>query len=198
MNAKQSNLLTLVAIAIIFVAPIATSYYLNAIGWQSDKTRNRGHLLPSPVPMADKAFTLADNSILSLKTLKHTWALLYVGGQSCDQQCLKRIDELKRVHIALGKNQKRVQLLYLDSSASAAMAGRLKENNPGFKVLNNPKASVLSWKTQLDGVTTGMSATGMIFIIDPLGNIIMYYLPDEDAIGIRKDMGRLLHVSRVG
>lgn len=198
MNAKLSNLLTLMAIAAIFVAPIGASYYLNAIGWQSGKTKNRGHLLPKPVPMAEKTFSLSGSKTLSLASMKHSWALLYAGGKTCQQDCRKRLDELLRVHVALGKNQKRVKLLYLDAAADDSVSSMISNKYPHFDILGNPAESVAAWKTQLDAVIEAKDATGLVFIIDPLGNVIMYYLPAEDAIGIRKDMGRLLHVSRVG
>jgi len=37
-----------------------------------------------------------------------------------------------------------------------------------------------------------------IYIVDPLGNVMMRYGKDADPTGIKKDMTRLLKVSRIG
>lgn len=198
MNAKKSNRLTLIALAVLFLAPVAGSYFLHYTDWQPGNTKNHGDLLPAPMAMAEQTFSLADGSSLSLEGMKHSWGLLYIGGNSCDKQCDQRMDELRRVHIALGKNQKRVRLLYLDDSGKSAISAKLKSSYPRVKVLTKPAMSVSAWKAQLDGVSAGRAAIGTVFIIDPLGNAIMSYQPDADATGIRKDMGRLLHVSQVG
>jgi len=198
MNVKKSNRWTIVALVVLFVAPVAGSYILHYAGWQPEKTKNRGDLLASPVPMAEQTFSLVDGSSLSLNDMKHSWGLLYIGGSSCDKLCEQRMNDLRRVHLALGKNQKRVHRLYLDDSGKDNIAAELKSRYPKVKVLAKPAMSVSAWKAQLDGVSAGKARPGMVFIIDPLGNAIMSYQPDADATGIRKDMGRLLHVSQVG
>ena len=198
MNVKKSNRWTIVALVALFVAPVAGSYILHYAGWQPEKTKNRGDLLPSPVPMAEQTFSLMDGSSLSLNDMKHSWGLLYIGGSSCDKLCEQRMNDLRSVHLSLGKNQKRVRRLYLDDSGKNNIAAELKSRYPKVKVLAKPAMSVSAWKAQLDGVSAGKARPGTVFIIDPLGNAIMSYQPDADATGIRKDMGRLLHVSQVG
>ena len=37
-----------------------------------------------------------------------------------------------------------------------------------------------------------------IWLVDPLGNLMMRYPPDADASRIRRDMTRLLKYSRIG
>ena len=37
-----------------------------------------------------------------------------------------------------------------------------------------------------------------LYIVDPLGNIFMYYNKDFDAKGLKKDIKKLLRISRIG
>jgi hypothetical protein len=37
-----------------------------------------------------------------------------------------------------------------------------------------------------------------LYIIDPLGNIFMYYEKDFDAKGLKKDIKKILKISRIG
>ena len=39
---------------------------------------------------------------------------------------------------------------------------------------------------------------GRVYIVDPLGNLMMYYRPDADAGGLLKDLRKLLKFSRIG
>ena len=39
---------------------------------------------------------------------------------------------------------------------------------------------------------------GRIYLVDPMGNLMMFYEPDADAKGMVKDLERLLKISYVG
>jgi hypothetical protein len=37
-----------------------------------------------------------------------------------------------------------------------------------------------------------------IYLIDPLGNLVLRYAPGADPSGIRRDLARLLRLSQIG
>jgi hypothetical protein len=39
---------------------------------------------------------------------------------------------------------------------------------------------------------------GRLFVVDPLGNLILSYPPDADQARLLKDLARLISVSRIG
>jgi len=47
-------------------------------------------------------------------------------------------------------------------------------------------------------VAKGAELRDHIWLVDPLGNLMMRYPPDADAARIRRDMTRLLKYSRIG
>jgi hypothetical protein len=58
---------------------------------------------------------------------------------------------------------------------------------------------------RLEGVFTSAAASsdaarpqGRIYIVDPLGNLMMSYAPGADAKGMLEDLKRLLKLSHVG
>jgi hypothetical protein len=45
---------------------------------------------------------------------------------------------------------------------------------------------------------TALDAPGRVYLIDPIGNLVLSYAPDADPSGMRKDLARLLRLSQVG
>ncbi|MDH5633408.1 MAG: hypothetical protein OEZ10_10505 [Gammaproteobacteria bacterium] len=194
---NRGNRFTIIAVAVVFLAPIVGAYILHATGWQPESTKNRGALVPGPVAMAEQHFNLANGGSLALKDIRHSWGVLYIGGDSCDPDCVERLERLRRAHISLGKNQPRVHRLYLARSATHDYQA-LGRQFPELKILAAPEAGIVSWRAQLKDAVGGDLVPGMMFIIDPLGNAILNYRADADPVDVRKDLGRLLHVSRLG
>jgi hypothetical protein len=44
----------------------------------------------------------------------------------------------------------------------------------------------------------GAEGPGRVFVVDPLGNVMMRYGADATTKGIQKDLKRLLKVSQIG
>ena len=43
-----------------------------------------------------------------------------------------------------------------------------------------------------------MPQSGSVFLVDPMGNLMMNYPVNTDPTDLRKDIGRLLRASRIG
>ncbi|MEO8675825.1 MAG: hypothetical protein ABI569_09610, partial [Casimicrobiaceae bacterium] len=64
----------------------------------------------------------------------------------------------------------------------------LRAQHPGLVVARVPERVLAT----LPGTTPG------IWLIDPLGNLVLYYPADPDIKGLAKDLTRLLRASRIG
>jgi cytochrome oxidase Cu insertion factor (SCO1/SenC/PrrC family) len=114
--------------------------------------------------------------------------LIYARISPCEAQCAAELDRLQQVHAALGRDQDRVQRVFLtgdprESSRrqSGLVAGRL-EPRSSLSMLLGPERI----------------AAGRVFVVDPLGNLVSSYPPDADRRRILEDLERLLDVSKVG
>jgi hypothetical protein len=45
---------------------------------------------------------------------------------------------------------------------------------------------------------SALATPGRIYLVDPIGNLVLSYPPDADPSGMRKDLARLLHLSQLG
>ena len=80
-----------------------------------------------------------------------------------------------------------------------AAADRLREIYPAFHMVHD--ADRFLWRI-LEGVAAQGAAPGSAggdtFLVDPLGNIMMAYEAGSDPNGLKKDLKRLLKVSKLG
>lgn len=196
---RAGNRIKILLVAGIFLAPAVTATILKLSGWRPAQTGNYGELILPPRPLTALQFTALDGSRVAIGDYRRKWLMVTFGSGRCDEFCEKNIYKMRQVHIATGKHHKRVKrLLVLTSKASSKLPKRLQAY-PDLAVVTGPAKSVRDLANQLqtnDG--TALDSLNRIYLIDPLGNFMMTYDRNADPAGIRKDLGRLLRVSRIG
>ena len=127
--------------------------------------------------------------MLAADYFKGEWVLLFRHAGDCGDACHQALYVLRQVRLAQGKNIDRVKrLLLLEGAAMPAWAGEVAQHYPGLDIARaaGPEASA------------AIPAAGRIYLVDPLGNLMMEYAPDADPRGMIKDLERLLRISYVG
>jgi hypothetical protein len=125
--------------------------------------------------------------------LRGKWFLVMADGADCDARCEHKIWQLRQLRTMQGKEMERVERVWLvDDRAEPAL--RLHEPYAGTWVVRQPDPSLLAALP----LPKGGQLRDHIWLVDPLGNLMMRYPPDADATRIRKDMTRLLKYSRIG
>lgn len=100
------------------------------------------------------------------------WHVIYLAKAPCKQTCKEIIYQLHQVQKALGKNATRVDILTF--THNPAQFARLSAAFPKHFVITNK-----------------------IYLVDPLGNLFMYYPALTDPLNILKDLKRVLEVSQI-
>lgn len=120
---------------------------------------------------------------LNLEHEKPTWAIVYQPKSTCDKLCSEQLYGLHQTYIALGKLQKRVSAYVLADDIPMEEYQKLQT-----KSIND----------------TNLSANH-IYLVDPLGKVIMQYPGSEsrdETIQTSKDLladiKKLLKYARVG
>lgn len=112
------------------------------------------------------------------------WTLLYTSPGSCARDCLMLMDLLKRVCRAQTRGPSRVQRVLAVRVLTEDTARVLKQVDPGLQVVLAPEPWVLP--------------AGQVYLVDPLGNLVLRYPPGFSPQGLARDLGRLMGLSRVG
>lgn len=184
----------------VFLAPwvAAVLVYFVFPGVISQTRTNKGHLLvpAQPVP-AFVMYTHDGEKVASKDVFSQRWTMLYVGSSNCGQTCRNRLHDLRQIHKALFKKAYRVQrvMLVTDKHDWAGLRKLVARQHPQLKVLFSAGHALRQF---LDTKVSDAGANGDVYVIDPHGNWVLYYLPDQPAKSILSDMQRLLRLSGIG
>ena len=181
----------LIGLAVLFLAPLAVSFYLyyGHSELQPGSRVNRGELIQPVRSLPQDSLALLAGGETGPDFLLHKWTLLYAAPQACDADCRRRLYDMRQVRIALDRDMPRVQRVFI-APPDCCEAGFLATQHPDLVTVRADAAARL-----LDALPHG---AGDIYIVDPLGNLMMAYAPDAPAKGLLEDMKRLLKLSHIG
>lgn len=131
------------------------------------------------------------------------WQLLYIGAPECDDSCAERLYFLRQLHVRLGREFERVQRVYVQASDEpgpllTATAAFMAEQQPDMKVVY-ADATTLGNQLRVT-VPAGRDplAEHYIYVVDPLGNVMLYFTPENSPEDILSDLDTLLDNSSLG
>jgi cytochrome oxidase Cu insertion factor (SCO1/SenC/PrrC family) len=191
---------TLILLVLLFIFPVAASFILYASGWRPSGTINHGELVEPARPIENINLTRLDGSQMRFADLKKKWTLVYFGSAECLTPCKDNLYKMRQVRLSLGADGTRVQRLFVvtNPKALARLRYELKEH-PGMAVVTGPAKNVEALANQFHlPAGTPFDDLERIYVVDPLGLLMMSYPADADPSAMRKDLKRLLKVSRIG
>ena len=185
----KRSLKSLWLLAALTAAPVAASYLLYYF-WQPDRAANYGELI-EPRPLPDPQLELADGTPFQLSQLRGKWALVTVDAGGCDANCDRKLLYLRQLRLTQGKNMERVERVWLiaDGAAPRAEAAAAYQ---GTWLVRATAAEVLGAFP-----ATG-AASDHIYLVDPLGNLMLRFPRNPEPRLMIKDLVRLLKASQIG
>jgi len=193
---KPNFRMELVLVALVCLLPVVGAYVLYYYGSPGELPRleNEERRLYEPaIPLPAVSGRTADGRTVDTLWLQPRWSLIYARTSPCDERCLHDLVRLYQVHASLGRDQDRMQRVYLgvggdslSSEGRVGAAGRL-DSAGGERFLR-----------LLDSLGEPPGEGGRIYVADPHGNLVLSYPPDAGQEGLRDDLERLLDVSRIG
>jgi cytochrome oxidase Cu insertion factor (SCO1/SenC/PrrC family) len=199
-NAVRRGRRQLLLLAAIFFVPLAIAFwmYYGPTGWRPSGDASKGDLIDPARPLAALALTTADGGQTSPDFLRGKWSLVYVGDGLCDDRCRKALYLTRQSRLALNKDMDRVQRVFL-VTGRCCDRGFLGQEHPDLvvaRVDNDAAAALLEPFPTYGGVP--LADAGRIFIVDPLGNLLMSYAPTAPDKALLTDMKKLLRLSHIG
>ncbi|OFZ89486.1 MAG: hypothetical protein A3F74_20485 [Betaproteobacteria bacterium RIFCSPLOWO2_12_FULL_62_58] len=187
-NAKPERRLTSLWLLIaLTVAPVLASYVAYYF-WQPSRHVNYGELL-EPRPLPDSKLTLVDGTPFHWRQLKGKWVLAIVDSGGCDPYCRQKLIYLRQVRLAQGKEMERIERAWLITDAAKPEAALLAQHQ-GIWPIRAAGSDILKL------FPVAGSVADHIYVVDPLGNLMMRYPRDADPRRMLKDVARLLRHSQ--
>jgi hypothetical protein len=181
-----------VGVALMFFAPLGFSFFLYyGHGWHPGGHVNKGELVQPARPLPVAALPLASGGETDAQVLRRKWTMLYVQRGACEQNCLRHLYDTRQVRTALDREMNRVQRMFI-ADAECCDTQKLRDIHPDLIVVRaGPAVQPLL-------ALLPAANSDSIYLIDPLGNLMMFYEPDSKPKGLLEDMKRLLQLSQIG
>lgn len=196
-DTTRRNLRTILALAALFVLPVAGSFWLYyGASWRPAGHVNRGELIEPARPLPDVRLPIVSSTgarSAAANVFSKRWALVYLGDGSCDRRCRDGLFVMRQTWLALNTDAPRVERVFLATGQCCAAAA-LASARGGLIVQD---ASVTS-ANELLAAFPREDRDEMIFLVDPLGNLMMRYDLRRDPKGLLLDLRRLLQLSHIG
>ncbi|HVS27440.1 MAG TPA: cytochrome C oxidase subunit I [Burkholderiales bacterium] len=189
-NASRKSRIELWLILAFCTAPVVAAYVV-FYWWQPQQgTMNYGELLPVK-PLPDSTLQLVDGRAFHISELRRKWVLLQVDSGTCDENCRHKLYTLRQVRLTQGKDMQRIERAWVIDDNSAPSPQLLQEYS-GTWLIRGAGSALLK------ALPAPGSARDHIYVVDPLGNLMLRFPPDADPRKMVKDITRLLKVSRIG
>ena len=198
---RARNLRTLALLAALFLLPLALAfctYY--GTDWRPSGHLNHGELISPARPLPRVALprvTLETSAPAAPPTqataFRGHWSLVYVGDGECDATCRETLYVMRQTRLGLNNDMTRVERVFLVSHGccNREFLGR---EHAGLVVLDASAPSAES----LLALFPAQARQHTLFVVDPLGNLMMSYDARGNPHGLLEDLKKLLRLSHIG
>ncbi|WP_286291638.1 hypothetical protein [Methylomarinovum tepidoasis] len=193
---KRHGLWIFWLIVLIGAAPWLGAWYLVKHPGLWGKPGNHGQLLQPPQPLSYELFQSVPGAKKDLKQIRGRWVMIHVIVPGDEPACRQVLDNTRRLHPLFSKDIPRVRRLAIwpeDRPPVAELRPHLFEDRDLY--LARVPAD---FAARLTGWIGGPLRCGQLFLMDPLGNLMMWYDAGFDPYGLYRDLKRLLKASRIG
>ena len=156
----------LLLVALVCAAPVVLGTAAYLLRWSPGQPSNYGELIPpTPVP--------------ALKDLRGQWVLVSFDASACDAHCERKLYYMRQVRRAQGKDMDRVERLWVLTDAGKPRGDIL----PGIEGTRFAAFAPEGFPG---------NTRDHIYLVDPLGNVMLRFPRDPDPSRMIKDLQRLL------
>jgi cytochrome oxidase Cu insertion factor (SCO1/SenC/PrrC family) len=186
---RRSGRLKAFFILLVCAAPTIAAYLAYYV-WQPQGRTNHGDLI-EPRPVAAAAFTAADGRAFSLADLKGKWVLVQFDDAACGEACARKLFNMRQSRLAQGREMDRIERVWvvLDAGATNPEVAKLVDD---AHVVRAKDSGVMAQFPAPESVRDH------VYLVDPLGNLMLRFPREADPRKMMKDLSRLLKASRVG
>ncbi|MFN0159611.1 MAG: SCO family protein [Burkholderiales bacterium] len=179
-------LLVFLACAAPVIASYATYYFV-----KPQARVNHGELINPARPLGDPPLAQLDGRPARLSDYRGKWLLVTADRGACAASCTDKLFKMRQLRTMQGKERERIERVWLisDDEPLSTMLMREYDDMRMLRARGSPL---------LGELPSGGDAADSIWLIDPLGNLVLRYPRDADPRKMHNDIKRLLKYSGIG
>ena len=183
----------LLAVLAVCASPLIFSYLTYYVIKPSGRT-NYGALIDPRAHPSPKLNTIdLQGKPVALDAWKGKWIMLQAAPGDCQQACKEQLVKIRQLRLMQGKGMERIERVWLITD-NAPLDIELMKVIDGAHFLRVKPEAVKAWLP----VEPGGDPTEHLYLIDPLGNLMMRFPKNAEPNKVTKDIGKLLKASAVG
>ena len=194
---QKKGRLFLIALVVFFAAPLFLVFAMYRFDWHP-KGKSYGELIEPVLPIklteVFQEVKTTDTTVLSKVLWHDKWSAVILADQ-CEAICQKRLYDARQIHASLEKDMGRLQRILITNQQDVA---DIQKQYPDLIILNQPSADVAELAKQFDIKDVSAYISQRVYMVDPLGNLMLSYSSEVKPVEIRKDWVRLLKYSWAG
>ncbi|MFZ6845652.1 SCO family protein [Undibacterium sp. RuTC16W] len=192
-NSKHAGRWKLLLVLAVCAAPMLLSYLFYFVIKPEGRTNYGAILDPRSYPMPKLDAHLLGGESKELDAYKGKWILLQADSGECADACKKKMYGMRQLRLIQGKEMDRIERVWLITDNKPVDTVLIREYD-GTRMLTVSQDKLKSW-LPADANTV---ISDHIYMIDPLGNLMMRFPKDADPNKMKKDIGKLLKASAIG
>jgi cytochrome oxidase Cu insertion factor (SCO1/SenC/PrrC family) len=151
------------------------------------------------VPLPAVSLAKPDGTRTPADFLQGKWTIAYLGDGACDERCRQALYLSRQSWISLNKDMDRVQRVFLATGPRVDTQFVAAEHVDLLVAIVGEDAdskALLARFPVLDGIAP--TAAGRLYLIDPLGNLMLSYSAAAPDKALLADLKKLLRLSHIG
>ena len=177
----------LYAVIAVCIAPVLGSYLAYYVFPPSGRA-NYGTLI-TPRAAPETPLVGLDGRAFAFEQLRGKWVMLVAADAACDDRCASALLQMRQQRLMTGKERDRVERVWLITD-NAPLSTLLLREYEGTYFVRAPAAVVREFLAP-----DASSTEGHVFLIDPMGNLMLRWPHDPEPQQVKKDLARLLTAS---
>jgi hypothetical protein len=191
---QRKGRMVLLLMLIFFVVPIVVVIMMYKLNWMPSGASVGELVRPARLLNATGELKNDAGMLLPAQFWKEKWSVVYVAGD-CQKACLDKLHDMRQLHVSLYKDIERAQRVLLTTTQDVS---KIKQDYPDLIVVNQPAGSVSNYSQQFQINDENVMLSNRLYLVDPLGHLMMSYQASLPLAEVRKDVTRLLRYSWAG
>ena len=175
----------------VTLAPILASYFAYYVMPPSGRT-NYGTLVEPQRTVSAMPATGLDGAAFDLRSLKGKWVLVIADSGACDEHCQSKLFHMRQQRTMTGKQREEIERVWFITDRAPLSTALLREYE-GTRFVRVDERDIGSLLALPDAGNA--SLRDHIWVIDPLGNLMLRWPRNPDPKGTKGDIARLLKAS---
>ncbi|UCE30458.1 MAG: cytochrome C oxidase subunit I [Burkholderiales bacterium] len=174
----------------IGLAPVIASYFAYYVIQPGGRT-NYGTLLEPQIDLPPLELRTLDGTRFDLERLRGRWIMLMADRAGCAGACQRKLYLARQIRLTTGKEQERIERVWIVTD-DAPVAPSLLREYEGMHVVRADPARLDFLPVEAPAQTR---LTDHIYMVDPLGHLMMRFPADPDPGPMKRDVAKLVRAT---